>query len=176
MSDCFDFNDITPQSIPVKVGGNDYTLWEASADAACRYRNKHFGAARYEDGKLSRIGDIADADITLLAACLLSDGTKQPVPLDVVKKWPERITKPLVQWVKEHSDMDDADDPLKVALQDALNRSDSPVSLGTFLDWVDSWSAEDKDDKKLRLVYRLFKPTIEERGKNEPPSTTGSSA
>lgn len=173
--DEFDFNDITPASRVVKIGGKSYTLHEASTDAACRYRNKHFSGAKYGDGKLERMEGIADAD-PLLLSCCLTDETNKMVTLEVIKKWPERIVKPMVAWIKENSEIDSGEDPLKVALQEGFKRDDAPISFDTFCDWVRGWDDASKEDKKLRHLYRLLKTTFEERAKNVQEPTPASSA
>ena len=179
MSDDFDFKDLTPVTKKVtNLGGRDYVLHEASTDAATRYKNKQFESANYEDGKLRRIEGRADADPLLLSCCITYDSGDekgQLVPLKVVRQWPERVTKGMIQWVKEHSDLDDTEDPLKVALQEATAREDSPVTFDQLLDWVGRWSDESKEDKKLRPLYRLLEKTIEERAKNVPKATTANS-
>ena len=179
MSDEFDFKDITPATKDVKnLGGRSYTLHEASTDAATRYKNKQFESANYEDGKLKRIEGRADSEPLLLSLCITyADGDEkgQLVPLKVVRQWPERITKPMIEWVKDHSDLDDGEDPLKTALQKATGRDDSPVSFDQLCDWVSKWSDEDKESKELRLFYRLLQSTVEERSKNVPKATRDSS-
>lgn len=180
MSDEFDFKDVTPATKSVKnLGGRDYVLNEASTDAANRYRNIHFSGARYEDGKLSKVEGIANADSVLLSCCLsYADGNEkgQLVPIAVINKWPERVTKPMVQWVKDNSDIDTGDDPLKVALQEGLKRDDAPLTFDALCDWLKGWDDAAKEAKKTRPLYRLLQKTIEDRVKNVPSSTTASSA
>jgi hypothetical protein len=176
----FDFKDITPATKDVKnLGGRNYLLNEASTDAASRYRNIHFSGARYEDGKLSKVEGIANADAVLLSCCITySDGAEkgQLVPIAIVNKWPERVTKPMVQWVKDNSDIDTGEDPLKVALQEGLKREDSPLTFDALCDWLKGWDDEARENKKTRPLYRLLQKTIEERSKNGPGSMTASSA
>ena len=180
MSDEFDFEGLTPKTKEVKnLGKRNYLLHEASTDAATRYKNAQFASAKYGDGKLERIEGRADAEPLLLSCCITyEDGDEkgQLVPLKVVKQWPERVTKPMIEWVKDNSDLDDREDPLKVSLQKATARDDSPVTFDQLLDWVGGWSVGDKEDKELRLVWRLFQKTVEDRSKNGQKPTTDTSA
>lgn len=175
----FDFGDITPQTEEMTLGGRKYVVHEASSDAAAKHKNTQVGGARYSGGELERMEGFADADLVLLSCCVTyDDGAEkgQTVPLKVVKQWPERVTKPLVEWIKEHSDMDEGEDPLKVALQKALDRDGSPVTFRDLSDWVNGWPDEDKKDKEMRHLYKLLRPTAKERAKNGQKATTGSSA
>lgn len=180
MSEEFDFKDLTPAAKNVtNLGGRSYVLNEASTNAASRYRNIHFSGARYEDGKLSKVEGIANADTVLLSCCITyADGAEkgQLVPIAIIDKWPERVTKPMVQWVKDNSEIDTGEDPLKVALQEGLKREDSPLTFDALCDWLKSWDKEAQDAKKTRPLYRLLQKTIEERSKNLPSSTSVSSA
>ncbi|MFK5283677.1 hypothetical protein ACI3PL_29290, partial [Lacticaseibacillus paracasei] len=76
----------------------------------------------------------------------------QLVPLKVISQWPERVTKTMIEWVKDHSDLDDKEDPLKVSLEKATARDDSPVTFDQLVNWVDGWSKDDQESKDLRLV------------------------
>lgn len=180
MSHEFDFSDLVPVTKLVKnLGKRDYLLHEASTEAAKQYKNKQFASAKYGDGKLERIEGRADADPLLLSLCITyADGDEKGslVPLRVISQWPERVTKPMIEWVKEHSDLDDAEDPLKVSLQKATARHDSPVTFDKLVGWVGGWSDEDKEDKELRPLYRLLQKTVEDRAKNEQKATTDTSA
>lgn len=180
MSDNFDFSDLTPVTQEIKnLGKRNYLLHEASTEAAKKYKNCQYASAKYGDGKLERIEGRADADPLLLSLCITyDDGDEkgQLVPLRVINNWPERVTKPMIDWVKDHSDLDDKEDPLKVSLEKATVRDDSPVTFDQLVTWVAGWAKEDQESKELRLVYRLFQSTIEERAKNVPSATKEKSA
>lgn len=180
MSDNFDFSDLTPVTKAVKnLGKRNYLLHEASTDAAKKYKNCQYASAKYGDGKLERIEGRADADPLLLSLCITYDDGDEKgrlVPLNIINQWPERVTKPMIEWIKDHSDLDDKEDPLKVSLQKATERSDSPVTFDQLVDWVAGWSKDDQEDKDLRLVYRLMQKTIEERAKNVRSATTEKSS
>lgn len=180
MSDNFDFSGLEPATQLIKnFGGRDYLLHEASTAAASAYKNAEISSATYEDGHLKKIEGRADADAILLSGCITyEDGAEkgQLVPLRIIKAWLERATKPMIEWIKEYSDLDDKEDPLKKSLQKALDRPDSPVTFDGLCDWVAKWSDSDKNDKELRMFHRLLKPTIEERTKNGQRATTDTSA
>lgn len=166
----FDFSAVEPIKIPVKIGTNEYLLQEASEDAAARYRNKLAQGMRYSEGTLSRIDSIADADPLLLSCCLYSPADKACVPLKIILQWPSRIVRPLVEKLKQISDLDTEEDPLKVALKAAMDRNDSPISYEDFCKFVDGWSQEEKGSKTLAPLFKVLKPSIEELAKNGPKS------
>lgn len=103
----FDFNNLTPQSVPVLWDGKTYVLREPSEGAWSEYEG-HLDTARQFDeaGKFKGLGDgWRKADAVLVAGCLFTiaaDGAESPVPLDEIRtKWPHRVIDPLVDWLKE---------------------------------------------------------------------------
>lgn len=116
MSDPFDFDDLAPIEIPVRIAGVAYILREASEAAACKWRNHQLKATRMADGKVTGMDGMADAEPLLVSLCLCQtnpDGTlkldpqRNPanVPLALVLSWPARIVKPLFEKAKEISDL-----------------------------------------------------------------------
>lgn len=101
----------------VRVDGRLYLLREASADAARQFNNKHSAAIRYSaGGKDARFEGIADADYLLVSLCMggeAADGRflderghfLQPLHLQTVLAWPNRVVDPLARWVKRVSDL-----------------------------------------------------------------------
>lgn len=107
--------DLASVEIPVSIAGRAYVLREASEDAARLYRNEQIrGAKLGPDGKPQSIGSVADADSVLLAACLFEkheDGKDRPLLPIQIRAWPRRITKVLIDKVKEISAIDQPDTP-----------------------------------------------------------------
>src|SRR5690606_9047229 len=65
-----DFDDLTPIELPVKYKGKNYVLREADEGAATQYRNLTIKAARMEDGKITGMDGVADAEPFLISLCL----------------------------------------------------------------------------------------------------------
>lgn len=103
--------DLTPQELAVTIGGKDYVLREASAEAARQYRNASTKGMKFDgNGKPMSLGDSpADAESLLVSMCLFeryehNGQTKdRPVQLSTVKTWPDRVAKNLFAKCKELS-------------------------------------------------------------------------
>lgn len=101
------FDDITPVEVPVKIGGQDYVLREASGDAATRYRNARANCTKFSGGEFAGVdGPIADAQPKLVSDCLfkivvMPDGKTvfSKVEEKTVRAWPDRIQKALIERV-----------------------------------------------------------------------------
>lgn len=113
MSDSFDFDGITPVSIPVRVGGKRYILREATGDVAVRYRNACLKAMKLgADGKPVAMENMADVEPYLVHLTLFAvaeNGGESQVPLATVRGWPARVVKALFNKAKEIGSLDEAD-------------------------------------------------------------------
>lgn len=114
----FDFDGLEQQTKKVKFKGKRYEVREASADAAAQFRNHGLRSARFADGKLLGMGDVANGQSLLVSLCLWeevanpSDPTQpgfRPVDIKVVRAWPERVVKELFEWISKVSMLDEAD-------------------------------------------------------------------
>lgn len=107
------YDDLTPIEIPVSIGKKSYTLREASAGAACRYRNFMLSCGKLgPDGKPISLGDMQDAEPLLVSLCLFEsneDGKEIPVSLPAVRSWRHRIVSDLYRKAKEISGLDRPD-------------------------------------------------------------------
>ena len=125
-TDSFDFSDLTPEErlvkLPAHLGGKWYYLREASEASAVAYANVKTRSARYLNGQLDRIEGGADAETLLVemnlykthngnTAQILLGSNGQPVAIEkgVVATWPDRIVKPMFDWVKSHSKLQEED-------------------------------------------------------------------
>lgn len=106
MSESFDFDSVVTAHIPVRIDGKDYLLKEATGEASVKFRNACMKVMAFQDGKLSRVGDLANAEILLVALCM-TDAEGKPVSEATVKGWPAKVVKKLFLKVKEISEMDD---------------------------------------------------------------------
>lgn len=77
MADEMVFEDLEPVEVPVSIRGRKYLLREADGAAAVKYRNANTRGARMDkDAKIVTLGEIAEAEPVLVAACLCPlDGT-----------------------------------------------------------------------------------------------------
>lgn len=113
----FDFDDITPQERPVNIGGRRYLVREASEGVATRYRNAVMRAGKMADGVVVGIEGLADAEPLLVSLCMFEvmtgngDGQEpyRPVLLKTVRDWPARVVKPIFEWIKLVSALDEAE-------------------------------------------------------------------
>lgn len=158
--------------IPVRIEGQDYTLREASGDAACKYRNALIhGTVLGPNGKPQKLRNVADTEPLLVSLCLF-DANGKNVPPERVRIWPSRIQAKLFNKAKEISDLDQQEEtPLRKALVTALQQDDAPVSLRE----LQEWSATLPEEEELKPFVDLVKPTPEEAAKNgQEISTDGS--
>ena len=107
MNELLDFNDLTPIEVPVSVQGRQYTLREASGDAACQYRNAVSGSYQYgPDGNISGVKGLSDAGPLLVSLCLV-DENGRAVKQEIVRGWPARVMMALFRRAKEISELDE---------------------------------------------------------------------
>lgn len=97
----FIFNSIEPLSVLATIGGEEFVVREASAGIVAKYRNHQMRATKFADGKMVGVDGAASSDPYLLSLCMWK-GT-DPVGLDKLLGWPERVVKPLIKWVKDNS-------------------------------------------------------------------------
>ena len=97
------FDDPTPASCDVTIGGMKYTLHEADGTASVEYRNAMLDATELgDDGKPTRLHGLASADPVLVSRCLRS-GDGALVPVDVILGWKSKVYRHLAEWIKEAS-------------------------------------------------------------------------
>lgn len=106
------FDEIDLISIPVRIGGEDYVLREATADAAGKYHDAIIKSTRMADGKITGSDGLGGVEALLVSCCLYRKVGKeeQAVTLTEIKRWPTRVVKPLFERVKEISELDGKDD------------------------------------------------------------------
>lgn len=102
--------DLAVVSIPVKVGGKQYTMKEASSGTATAYKNMVINNTKMgPDGKPQSMKNVADAEPFLVSKCLWDSNNKNP-DLYEVREWPSRVTTQLFEKIKEISGMDQDDE------------------------------------------------------------------
>lgn len=130
--------DITPQEVPVQIGGVPYTLRECSGDAEIKYQNARFRARKTDvEGNTIGFDNLADTEALLVSLCLFDKDGKNP-KADEVRSWPSRIMTDLFNRVTIMSELDSDDrtiDQLQKRLDAAKARradskKDSPSTEG----------------------------------------------
>jgi hypothetical protein len=107
--------DLTPVETIVRLNDKEYVLREASGGAAAAWRNAMLKATKLgPDGKPTQIDGLPEADYLLLSMCLFrktdTDVGEVPVSLLDVKRLPNRVSRPLIAWVKANSELEEADE------------------------------------------------------------------
>lgn len=94
------------------IGDKRYVVVEADANAAREFRNTTMIGTQMKGRKVTKLGTIADAPIKLVSCCLFEDdgSGRKRVPTSKLGTWPERIVKPIFEWIKEISDLEEDDD------------------------------------------------------------------
>ena len=116
--------DLTLQERQIIVGGTKYLLREASEDAATKYRNAAVRGAKMSEGSVT-MGDAGNVQAVLVSECLFELGENGNVlrnaPIGIVKAWPSRVVRPLFDWIKEVSMLDETPKGKKTAEDTAKN-------------------------------------------------------
>ena len=152
-----------------------FVLYEASGDAATKYRNAMVsGMTLGPDGKLQKLGKVGDLEPLLISLCLFeveADGKEKPLHESVIRKFPARVQKALYEEIRTISDLDEHS-PERETLEEALNHSSAPISFQAFSDWVLNTLPDEDEKYDYRPLKKWMKPTTEEAAKNEQDDTT----
>mgnify|MGYP001233653462 CR=1 FL=1 len=129
------FDDPTPASCDVTIGGQKYTLREADGTASVEYRNAMLDATELgEGGRPVRLHGFASADPALVSRCL-RDPAGNLVPIAVILSWKAEVYTRMADWVKDVSGMIVEARP-KNGEKSTEGGSDSPVVLDSPSDAV----------------------------------------
>lgn len=100
-----DFSAIKVRKIPVTVGKKEFVLYEASGEAAVRYRNAVIRCSTFgPEGKLERADNIASTELLLVQMCLRTKAG-HAVPDKTIKGWPNRVFKAIFRKAAEISEL-----------------------------------------------------------------------
>ncbi len=114
-----DFDNLTVAEIPVRILGRRYILREASGEAYVKYRSAH--KVEFNDsGKAVSVKGEADADMLLVSLCLCNtvndegekvlldkNGDPQTVNIRIIKSWPNKVRRTLLERIKAISSLDE---------------------------------------------------------------------
>jgi len=103
--DPINLDDLTPVSIPVTINGEQYELREADANAGVTYRNEIMAKTVMEDGKATRLLNMADIEPLLVGMCLFKEGEDKPVGRDFARKLSHRRLKVLYDTAERISEL-----------------------------------------------------------------------
>lgn len=108
----FDFDSLEPQEFEFQFRGETYVIKEATVDQGAQFRNRQARAAKFQDGELSGVEGIADAEVWFAGECLhlRKGGRDVPVTGAALRKWPQRTWKPVYEKARELSGMKDEED------------------------------------------------------------------
>lgn len=114
----FDEDDLRRFEMPVTMGQRKFILREALHGQVKAWRNYQARSSRFTaDGKFAGVGNIADADSYLLAACtveLMPDGTERQVTQEEIAHsktgWKEKVVRPMLTTLKEVSGIKDEEE------------------------------------------------------------------
>lgn len=171
MSDEFNFDDLQIKEKPVTIQGVNYVLREANGDAACKYRNALLGQVELgSDGVPKKLGKVADVEPMLVSLCISKvQGEGKPIATvneQDVRRWPNRVIKPMFEWIKKNSDLEEEESQLSKELRQALDNEDSPFKMAQLREWVNHFP-----QNQLTELRKLIEPTPEELAKNEQSGT-----
>lgn len=161
MNEPLDFSTLIIQEVEITaLDGKLYTLREANGKAAKDHRNAIMAATQFgPDGKVTGLKDLASVEAKFVAACLWDKQGKNP-SVATVEAWPARVQKQLYEKAKELSAIGE-DSPIRVAIEAALKREDSPVSYETLSYW-----AAGLEGDEFRPLARLFDKPDKDQSKN----------
>ncbi len=116
--DEIDLTSLVPIRKVVTINGIKYLLCEADGEAVRMYKNLSMRAARYnEEGKLQSIEGLADVETQLVGDCLFTmNSNREPdkkVGLAFAKKMGNRILKPMFEFVKKVSEIDEEQETIE---------------------------------------------------------------
>lgn len=112
-NETWDLGDVTLREVPVRIGGHDYVLREASEAAAVEWRNSQLAGVTFDptSGKPKTVNGVASIEPTLVSRCLFRIGpdgkTTIPVNIKTISGWPQAKVKALYDKVKELSGLDE---------------------------------------------------------------------
>jgi hypothetical protein len=111
-TDEIDLTSLCPIRKIVTIKGQKLLLCEADGEAVRMYKNLSMRAAKYgADGKVESIEGLADVETQLVGDCLFTMTTQgepdKKVGLVFAKKLNNRILKPLFEFVKKVSEIED---------------------------------------------------------------------
>lgn len=136
-----DFESLLLESVPVTIGDKHYTLREASTEIFAKYRSAIFSRSTMKTTRANKtpefkIDGLPDLDIYLLSLCLTDDATGHNVPEAEIRNWPNRITEPLIDELKEMSgiqvvvDEDATPEEIQEDYQEQVKNSPSDATVG----------------------------------------------
>jgi len=105
-----DFSDLELQEVPIIFAGKNYTLREASGEAAVRYRNALTDSADIgEGGKVTRLKNIASVEPLLVSLCLFTESGKRLSAQGVAQLFPARVLKKIFDTAMKISGLKEAE-------------------------------------------------------------------
>jgi hypothetical protein len=110
--------DLVEIVVPVTIRGEEFELLEADGEVVKKYRNTLGKNSTFVDGGFAGAkGPLADAQYNLVASCLFpiidECRSSQPVTIQRLCKWPNRVQEDLYTRLDEISDLGKGEEDLK---------------------------------------------------------------
>ena len=121
-------NDLSLKKVPFKWKGIPYFIVEASGAAVSKWRNAQMAGAKLVSGdngdaRAVTLGNMADSELILVSECTFAadkDGnlpvdawgnvdSNKCIKLNIIRSWPNRVTGPLFEKIKEISGLEETD-------------------------------------------------------------------
>jgi hypothetical protein len=177
------FDSLEPDWIPVSIGEGKFILREPSEAASVAWHNSNIRGARYQDGKLVSVGNVAEGQPLLVSLCLFyvdnpaddtskwrvrrdKSGAEETVPLATVKSWRSSVVSRMFEKAKEMGRIGvKEDNPYRELLAAAIETEDPPADLTYYLfrEWV---QALGKSNSKYAPLLELVDDPEEQAAKN----------
>ena len=131
------FESVERLSVPVKIGDQDYILYEASTEAAVMFRNRSASKVRLENGKVAGISDVASVEPFLVGMCLhevSKEGipSEKPITEAAARKFKYSIVKKIYETAVRISELDESDSlEVLIKQRDDLNERIQKLKEGT---------------------------------------------
>lgn len=109
------FDTVTKRQLPVTIDGVDYVLREANSDVGARYKTACIRGAKFQEGKPTTVDNLGDVEPLLVAGCLfkVTPTGEEKVTEAWVRTLPNRVVKPMFDWAKENSDLNNQVDTVE---------------------------------------------------------------
>jgi len=123
--------------VPVTIGNRQYTLVEATGDAATKNKNAIAKGTKFINGKVSSIDTINDSEALLISMCLFDDKGSR-VPEAVVRGFRSSIMTKLYETCKKISGLNDVEDGKKAKCDHDNCKTNFCPICGTGIETKDS--------------------------------------
>lgn len=135
---------VIPHQIDIEIDGVEYVLKELDGESSISWKTERMAKYIKDDkGNIVDVKSSSDLDSLLVSYCLFNKSTGQKVPLETIRKWPERVIETLSNDIVEISGLNKKDLSLCQLLKKALDNPNSPVTFKSLGTWIKSLDANE---------------------------------